>query len=47
MNRIKEGIDEMINLNYNFKNKEKKAEAEVVRNLIIGIPPENDDFTKY
>lgn len=47
MKDIQDGIDEVIDLEYNFKIKEKKPDADVVRNLIVGIPPQNDEFVKF
>ena len=47
MKRIKDGIDEMIDLSWDFRIKQKKDDAEIVRNLIVGIPPESNDFTKF
>ena len=47
MQKIKEGIDDMIDMHYNFRTKEKKEDAEIVRNYIVGIPPENADYLYY
>ena len=42
MKRIKDVIDEIVELHDAFKFKVKKDDAEVVRNYIFGIPPEDD-----
>ena len=47
MKRIKDVIDEIVELHDAFKFKIKKDDAEVVRNYIFGIPPEDDKFEYY